>query len=92
MDNTAQLRESKEQLSASQEQSSRVEAELSQARASEDRLKRKLAEAEREAREKLSQMEEVGHYLIQRNVHSALPLIGHLIYIIHSDCRMTRSI
>ena len=83
MDNTAQLRESKEQLSASQEQSSRVEAELSQARASEDRLKRKLAEAEREAREKLSQMEEVSHCTyIQRNVHSALPLIGHLILLL----------
>lgn len=70
MDNTAELRESKEQLSASQEQTSRVEAELSQSRVSEERLKRQLAEAEREAREKLSQMEEVGLCVCRGTVDS----------------------
>lgn len=62
MDNTAELRESREQLTASQDQTSRLEAELSQARVTEAGLKRQLAEVEREAKEKLNQMEEVSHY------------------------------
>lgn len=58
-DNTAQLREVREQLEASHEQKMRLETELSQVRISEASVKRQLAEMEKEAIEKIRHLEEV---------------------------------
>ena len=58
-DASAQLREARDQLSTSQESVSRLGVELGQVRSREEGLKRQLAEMEREAREKISQLEKV---------------------------------
>ena len=58
-DASAQLREARDQLSSSQEVGSRMEVELGAAHTREEGLKKQLVEIEREAREKMSQLEQV---------------------------------
>lgn len=56
---SAQLRELREQLSDNEARNSRLEVELGQSRGTGERLQRQLADVEREARNKISQLEEV---------------------------------
>ncbi len=79
-DASAQLREAREQLTDSQEAGSRLETELREGKASEEALKRQLADLEREARAKMTQLEEVCHL---RQMH---------LYTLHYTCvRLTHT-